>query len=46
MDNLKRLLAKNNQVTDLNPLNTLKNLIEIDLENNLTENYMKLLVMV
>ncbi len=46
MDNLKRLLAKNNQVSDLSPLNSLKNLIEIDMENNPVENYIRLLVMV
>ena len=46
MENLKRLLAKNNQITDVSPMNTLRNIIEIDLEYNPTENYVKLLTMV
>ncbi len=31
---LKRLLSKNNQIIDLDPLKELYSLIEIDLENN------------
>lgn len=46
MENIKRLLAKNNQITDVSPMNPLKNIIEIDLENNPAENYVKLLTMV
>jgi hypothetical protein len=45
MTRLKRLLSKNNQVLELQPLNPLQSLVEIDLENNPVDNYVKLLEM-
>jgi hypothetical protein len=45
MSRLKRLLSKNNQIQDLEPLDTLQSLVEIDLENNPVDNYVKLLEM-
>jgi hypothetical protein len=46
MSRLKRLLSKNNQVQELEPLNGLKALVEIDLENNPVDNYVKLVTMI
>jgi len=45
MSRLKRLLSKNNQVQELEPLKALQSLVEIDLENNPVDNYVKLLEM-
>jgi hypothetical protein len=45
MSRLKRILSKNNQVQHLEPLNSLICLVEIDLENNPVDNYVKLLEM-
>lgn len=45
MSRLKRLLSKNNQIQELQPLNALQSLVEIDLENNPVDNYFKLLEM-
>jgi Leucine-rich repeat (LRR) protein len=45
MSRLKRLLSKNNQIQELEPLYALQSLVEIDLENNPVDNYVKLLDM-
>ena len=45
MIRLKRLLSKNNQIQELEPLYALQSLVEIDLENNPVDNYVKLLDM-
>ena len=43
MKRLKRLLSKNNQVQDLQPLKEIYTLVEIDLENNPVDNYSQLI---
>jgi Leucine-rich repeat (LRR) protein len=45
MSRLKRLLSKNNKIQELEPLYALQSLVEIDLENNPVDNYVKLLDM-
>jgi len=43
MKRLKRLISKNNQILDLEPLSEVTSLIEIDLENNPIDSFKTLL---
>ena len=46
MSRLKRILAKNNSVKHLAPIKSLRNIVEVDLENNAVESHEDFLIFV
>ena len=46
MSRLKRILAKNNSVKYLAPIKSLRNIVEVDLENNAVESHNDFLIFV
>lgn len=46
MSRLKRILAKNNNVKQLEPIKSLRNIVEVDLENNSVESHAEFLIFV